>query len=1016
MQIVDISANNVIKKWTFQVTVNGTPFNYLSNGSDDSTTIATQLANVMTASGVTATASGTQLRLTADVPGVEFTYSATATDLTAPAITNVVNASETLKSGAVTTTSLSIDEPGNIYFVLSGSVANTTGDINTLLLAGHAFLGQAGATTDTPYTFTVPAGISDGSYGAVAVDTFNNVSGYHVTGLVVDNTPPVVTIVTASGQTVSTATFVVSGTTEPLLGVTISTASGSTSISAIGNGDFSGSVALNLNAPNTVTVTATDVAGNVGSSTIQVTQDSINPLFTFSPSATITNQTSITFNGSTEANVDVGIIGGLAPVHVISGNDGSFSGTLNLNRNTMNTLDVTTTDLANNTSTGSFTVTQDDILPTVAIATASGSVVDSATFQIDGSTEMNTSVTVYNQSGSVVGTNVASGTGAFSVSATLLQDATNVLTVTATDAAGNQSSDAVSVIEDSMSNTIVIMPVLPTATNAASINVAGNTKANSSLSLVHSGGLTQTGTTADGTFTFPVTLLANTTNDITLTSQDLAGHVATGSVSIVHDSIAPVVTLGGVDLTTSLTSYTMTGTTEPLASLVITGGSGANVGGTADGSGSFSIAVPLQIGAVNALVLTATDLAGNSGTGGVNITQDPVPLTLVLNPIGTVITNATTFTISGTSKANADIAITGSGSANTVASSTGTFSVTVNLVNDGLNTFLVTASDAAGAQLTDTFSVTQDSIAPVLGLANSTGATAQLSYVLNGTTESGATVHANVVGTGAFTGTISSIGTASGTFSMTIPLLANTGGTFDIIAMDTAGNMSTGATLSVLQDNLAPAIGTQSFSGSTTGGVSIGYYQFTTNEVTDSTFYVGTGSNVLTSLIWTGATNGLNHSGTIVGIQAGVSYYTFVRAIDALGNTTDSAVAPVLFAAAGTTGGSMGGSTGGSSGGSSGGSTGGSTGGSSGGYGPLIISYPSGGNVTSSTSTGTTVTTQSGATQTGTTTGVKKPVTTVKKPGTIIKKPTTIVTKPTTPTKKPTSVTKPTVKPTPVKP
>lgn len=97
-QIVDVVANDVIKNWTFRVTVNGTDFDYLSNNSDTQASIAGNLATIVTATGVTATASGSQLRLTANVSGTAFTYVASALDVTAPAITNVVSTSEILKS------------------------------------------------------------------------------------------------------------------------------------------------------------------------------------------------------------------------------------------------------------------------------------------------------------------------------------------------------------------------------------------------------------------------------------------------------------------------------------------------------------------------------------------------------------------------------------------------------------------------------------------------------------------------------------------------------------------------------------------------------------------------------------------------------------------------------------------------------------------------------------------------------------------------------------------------------
>lgn len=267
------------------------------------------------------------------------------------------------------------------------------------------------------------------------------------------------------------------------------------------------------------------------------------------------------------------------------------------------------------------------------------------------------------------------------------------------------------------------------------------------LTLVHSGGLTQTGVTVTGIFSLPVSLIANSTNSISLSSQDQVGNIATGSVIITQDAITPVVTLGTMEVTTSSTNFTLTGTTEPQASIVITGGSGASVGGVTDIFGNFSISVPLQINAANSLVVTASDMAGNTGTGGVTITQDSVPLTLALSPLASTVTNAHSLTLTGTSKVGASIAVTGSGNANTTVDNFGNFSVNVTLIDNGLNTFTVTATDATSAQLVTTTQVTQDSISPTLTLTNSTGATSLLTYAITGTTESGATVQALLVGT-----------------------------------------------------------------------------------------------------------------------------------------------------------------------------------------------------------------------------------------------------------------------------
>ncbi len=1004
-QIVTVTPSNTIKKWTFRVTVNATNYDYLSNALDTDNSVVTALAGNITASGVTATASGANLILTASIPGTPFTYSAAALDLTAPAITNVVATNEILRTGSTSTTSLSIDENGSIYFVQSGSTVATTGDLTALLLSGQAFLGKANALADVPYTFTIPAGVQDGHYDAIAIDASSNISGIHATGITIDNTPPLLTISTASGQTTNSGSFDIAGTTEAGLSVSISNTGSTDNVVALGNGAFSGNVALVLNAHNTIIVTATDAAGNTSTRTLTVTQDNINPVVSVTPATTVTNQATVAFTGTTEANANISITGGAATLLVTAASDGTFSGVVSLTANSLNTLLVTATDNAGNAGTGSMNVLQDSIVPTVILSTASGAIVDANTFQIDGITEANANIVITNQSGSTVGTATASSTGAFSTNATLLQDTTNILTVTATDAATNTASSAITVIEDSVANTLLISPQ-PVATSSNSITLTGSTKVGSSLVLTRNGGLTLTGSAAGGNYSFVVPLLPNSLNTISLTSTDQAMHVATGSVSITHDDINPAVVIATAAHTTSALAATLSGTTEAFASIVISGGSGAVVGGVADGSGAFSLVVPLSIGAANTLLVTATDLAGNVGTGSVVITQDPIPLTLTITQVGPITTSANTFTISGTSKANANIAVSGTASASTTVSGTGAYSVTLPLTANVTNNFLVTATDTS-ATLTGSIAVIQDSVAPSFTVSATGAITNALTYVLTGTTETGATV------TATSSGMVSTIASGTGAYTLTLPLVTNTGTTFVVRATDLAGNVSTGTNVVITQDALAPAISAQSFSGVTNAGVTTGYYTFTTNETTTSTFYVGTGSNVVATTIWSGSTVGTSHSGAIVGVDPTNTYYVFVHSVDAAGNITDTPVGTALFAVASTNGGSNGGSSGGGGGGSFGSSGGGGSGGGS-----IFIGFPSTPSTpTVNTGTGTT-TTGTGTTTTGTGAIGNMGTPTIKTPyppTTPVKGTTKPIVRPTKPTVKPTTpIKKPTVPKTPI--
>lgn len=420
---------------------------------------------------------------------------------------------------------------------------------------------------------------------------------------------------------------------------------------------------------------------------------------------------------------------------------------------------------------------------------------------------------------------------------------------------------------------------------------------------MRSGGFTLTGSASTGNYSFIVPLTFNSNNTINLTSTDAAGHVATGSTSIIHDNINPLVTIGTPSQTVGTSTVTLTGSTEALASVVVTGGSGATVGSTADGSGSFSLVVPLTTGAVNILMVTATDIAGNTGSASITITQDPIPLTLTLSTPGPLTTSSTTFTLTGSSKVGANIAVTGSATASTVTNGSGSFSVTLPLTANVTNTFLVTAT-SLGSTLTGSLVVIQDSLAPVFTVSATGALTNTLTYTLTGTTESGATITAS--------GATSATASGTGVYSLTLPLVANTTNTFVLTATDTAGNTSTGTTVVITQDNVAPIVSTQTFSGLTSGSVTTGLYSFTTNETSTSTFYVGMGTNVTATQIWSGSTVGTAHSGSIVGVNPTNTYYVFVHSVDQAGNATDTPVSPALFYV--NSGSSGGGGGGGSSG------------------------------------------------------------------------------------------------------
>ena len=117
-----------------------------------------------------------------------------------------------------------------------------------------------------------------------------------------------------------------------------------------------------------------------------------------------------------------------------------------------NVLTVTASDAAGNTSTDTLTVTYtpaDTTLPTVTITTPTSAATHTAAsatpLSLGGTASDNVAVTQVSWSNDRGGSGTATGTTSWSVSGIVLQSGQNVLTVTARDAAGNTSTDTLTV-------------------------------------------------------------------------------------------------------------------------------------------------------------------------------------------------------------------------------------------------------------------------------------------------------------------------------------------------------------------------------------------------------------------------------------------------------------------------------------------------------------------------------------------------------------------------------------------
>lgn len=194
-----------------------------------------------------------------------------------------------------------------------------------------------------------PVQIPDGTvtFTYYAKDSQNNQEQAKQLTFKVDATAPIITILSPQeGSVTSSGALPITGRTEAGASVSIN----GTSVAVQPSGEFGGSVPLSEGA-NAVQIIATDVAGNVGQTRLNVTLDTKPPVLTVtSPkiyATVMTQQVAVT--GKTEAGATVTVAG--AQVSVAA--DGSFSIMYMFPKEGLNVIEVTSADAAGNrTKTG----------------------------------------------------------------------------------------------------------------------------------------------------------------------------------------------------------------------------------------------------------------------------------------------------------------------------------------------------------------------------------------------------------------------------------------------------------------------------------------------------------------------------------------------------------------------------------------------------------------------------------------------------------------------------------------
>ncbi|MEG8265051.1 Ig-like domain-containing protein [Acinetobacter baumannii] len=704
------------------------------------------------------------------------------------------------------------------------------------------------AGTDGSWSVPNPGNLVDGdTVTATATDPAGNTSLPGTGTVSADITAPVVAL---DDMLTNDSTPALTGTVNDPTATVVVNVDG-TDYPAVNNGDGTWTLADNTlpvlaDGPHTITVTATDAAGNAGTDTAVVTID------TTAPNAPVLDPINATdpVSGTAEAGSTVTVTypdGTTATV--VAGTDGSWSVPNPGNLVDGDTVTATATDPAGNTSLpGTGTVSADITAPVVALDDV---LTNDSTPALTGTVNDPTATVVVNVDGTDYPA-VNNGDGTWTLADNTLPtlaDGPHTITVTATDAAGNAGTDtAVVTIDTTAPNAPVLDPI------NATDPVSGTAEAGSTVTVTYPDGTTATvvaGT--DGTWSVPNPGNLVDGDTVTATATDPAGNTSlpgTGTVSA--DITAPVVALD--DVLTNDSTPALTGTVNDPTATVVVNVDGTDYPAVNNGDGTWTLAdntLPVLADGPHTITVTATDAAGNAGTDTAVVTIDTTaPNAPVLDPI-----NATD-PVSGTAEAGSTVTVTypDGTTATVVAGTDGSWSVPNpgNLV-DG-DTVTATATDPAGnTSLPGTGTVSADITAPVVALDDvlTNDSTPALTGTVNDPT---ATVVVNVDGTD-----YPAVNNGDGTWTLadnTLPTLADGPHTITVTATDAAGNAGTDTAVVTIDTTapnapvLDPINATDPVSGTAEAGstVTVTYPDGTTATVvagTDGTWSVPNPGNLV---------------------------------------------------------------------------------------------------------------------------------------------------------------------------
>lgn len=576
-----------------------------------------------------------------------------------------------------------IDPATSTALLVAGTTKNYIGSVGT---ANGQLMTPSDAVFDSINSRLMTVN-GNGNVAIYGIDGGTNPTDTTAPSLTIDPVPATVSVpsITISGTVEAGAKVVVTAGTAVTAGAVVYTSA------TTWKSDITELVAGN----NTITVTATDAAGNTTpAQTVSVAYLLQATVVTVSPSVpTLTNMPNLVMTGTVDDGATVMVTNGTTTISgaatVVGAN---WSYTVSLAEGA-NSITITAQKPMSLSTTKVLDITLDSISPAMTVSALSdGSYTSNQVMNITGTVSDTSAVTVLVNNAPAPLVN-----GAFSVPISLVTGA-NTITVIASDLVGNTTVDNRRVYFDTTKPVIsVVSPMDNSFTNTAIVQIIGSVDKVATITVAGVSAVVDN----NNNWLATVELIAGL-NTIEVVATDLYGNSSTLKRSINLDTVKPTLAISSPvqDVASKQSSIVIAGVVDDNYTASLTYSVNGTLTTVPVTAGSFAFTVAFVNEGVYPVVITATDYAGNSTTATRNVIYDVTPPLLTLDAVKWQ-AQAQGGKVSGTVEPGAVVTVNEGGTAiGTVTIDGDRWSADLKGISYNQNKLTVVATDAAGNSTT----------------------------------------------------------------------------------------------------------------------------------------------------------------------------------------------------------------------------------------------------------------------------------------------------------------------------